>query len=109
MSLITTRRLATDIIRKELAFREISIGKIILFGSRARGDAQLDSDWDFLVSINKELTFSKKAEIIANIQSKLAEKHISADVILKSKEKFNKESTNVGLISYYARKDGITV
>ena len=29
-------------------------GKAILFGSRARGDARPDSDWDVLILLNKE-------------------------------------------------------
>ena len=29
-------------------------GKLILFGSQARGDARKDSDWDLLVLLNKE-------------------------------------------------------
>lgn len=28
--------------------------KVILFGSRARGDFRLDSDWDFLILTSKE-------------------------------------------------------
>lgn len=34
---------------------------VILFGSRARGDAEIDSDWDFLV-----LTQKKDAELLSH-------------------------------------------
>lgn len=30
-------------------------GKVILFGSRARGEAREDSDWDLLILLNKPL------------------------------------------------------
>ena len=39
--------------------------KVILFGSRARGDASQDSDWDFLV-----LTDRKDAEALADVLRK---------------------------------------
>lgn len=29
-------------------------GKVILYGSRARGEARKDSDWDVLILVNKE-------------------------------------------------------
>lgn len=36
--------------------------KVILFGSRARGDSRKDSDWDFLILTSKEVTFALKCE-----------------------------------------------
>ena len=36
---------------------------IILYGSRARGDAQKDSDWDFLILIDKDIPEKEKLKI----------------------------------------------
>ncbi len=36
--------------------------KVILFGSRARGDERKDSDWDFLILTSQELSFTLKNE-----------------------------------------------
>jgi len=38
---------------------------VILFGSRARGDAREDSDWDFLVLLKNPLS-SKEEDLIRN-------------------------------------------
>lgn len=37
--------------------------EIILYGSRARGDFRIDSDWDFLVLTEKDENFKIKKEI----------------------------------------------
>ena len=37
--------------------------KVILFGSRARGDFRLDSDWDFLILTKKEASWQFQKEI----------------------------------------------
>ena len=37
--------------------------KITLFGSRARGDARKDSDWDFLILMDSPVTFQLKNKV----------------------------------------------
>lgn len=103
------KELSVKIIREEFVSAAIPIQQILLFGSHSRGDARPDSDWDFLVCTEKELPFPQKAKISAKIQTRLAEKHVSADVIIKSETTLMKERDNVGVITYYALKDGIPV
>ena len=40
-------------------------GKAILFGSRARGDARRDSDWDVLVLLDKDKTTAQDEDEVS--------------------------------------------
>lgn len=102
-----TKEFAAGVIREEFAAAGIVIKQIILFGSQSRGDAVPDSDWDFLVCVKEEMPFSQKAVVTTKIQRKLAQRLISADVIIKSEAKVMQERDNVGVITYYAMKDGV--
>lgn len=55
--------------------------EVILFGSRARGDFKKDSDWDFLVLLNKEeVTPSEKDKI----RDKLYDLELYTDQIIST-------------------------
>jgi Nucleotidyltransferase domain. len=109
MTFQETKEFSVKIIREEFNIAGISINQIVLFGSRSREDARPDSDWDFLVSVKDDLSFPEKASISSKIQTKLAEKLISADIIIKSEATLMQERGNVGIITYYALKDGVSV
>jgi len=100
---------AVNIIKEELEKRGIKVIRIVLFGSRAKGDYKKDSDWDFLVVIDKNMDFSNKWEIIDEIKIKLAKFRIPNDVILKSKEEVDREKNDVGRITYYILEEGVEV
>ena len=103
------KEFSAKIIREEFAAAGISIKQILLFGSQARGDTGPDSDWDYLVCVKDELSFPEKAIISTKIQTRLAERLISADILIKSEVKLMQERGNVGVITYYALKDGVPV
>jgi predicted nucleotidyltransferase len=99
----------TQIIREVFEKNKIDVLKIILFGSRARGSFREDSDWDFLVLIDRNLDFHGKWKIIEEIKRKLAKLRIPNDILVKSEEQFNIMKDDVGTISYYIYKEGIEI
>jgi len=100
---------AVEVIKEEIENKGLKVIKIILFGSRARGDAKEDSDWDFLVVVDKKLSFNQKWDIIINIKRELAKLKIPNDIIINSIEEFEERKNNVGYITYYAVREGKTL
>jgi len=100
---------AIKIIKEEIENRGLKVLKIILFGSRARGDFKEDSDWDFFVVIDKKLNFNEKWDIIDEIKIKLAKLKFPNDIIIKSEEEVMENKDDVGRITYYVLKEGIKV
>lgn len=84
----------------------ITPDKIILFGSRARGDAQEDSDYDLLVI---KSGIDNRREIAQDIYVKLVEVNASVDVIVETQENIEKYRDTIGSIIKPALKDGIVV
>ncbi len=87
----------------------LEYSKIILFGSRARGDFRDESDWDFLIVLEKPLDAKTKKELWFDIYRKLHEFYpfISFDIILKDTESFEEEKTIANTISNEVYLEGI--
>jgi predicted nucleotidyltransferase len=103
------RNTALRIIREIFTRKKIKIEKIIIFGSRARGDFNKDSDWDFLVIADKEIAIKEKHRLIIQIKRKLAKLGIPNDIIIQSMSKFESMKRFPGNISYAANLEGVTV
>ena len=83
--------------------------RILLFGSRARGDARLDSDWDFFVVTYREPTRSERQAIQTELSLRFAQLGFYADVVLQSDALTEARKGNTGFITYYALKEGVPV
>ena len=80
--------------------------KIVLFGSRVRGDAREDSDYDLLVILNE---VEDRAETRVAIYRALADLPIGKDIVLATSQEVGWAPTMIGDILRTAVNTGRTV
>lgn len=85
----------------------VNYKKIILFGSRARGDYSEKSDYDILIVMKNNLSIREKMELSSFLRKKLAKEEIDADIVIKSKEELNYYKIKIGSVVREALKEGI--
>jgi len=94
---------------EELKKYNVEVKGFYLFGSRIKGTYRENSDWDFFVVIDKDLSFQKKWDIVDKIKIILAKLKISNDIILKSEKEIQESQNDIGTITYYALKEGVSI
>ncbi len=100
---------AKIIISEEVEKEGFKVKQIFLFGSRARGDFNKESDWDFFVVLDRDISFQQLKKIVGRIQLRLVEEGIPSDVILRGENQFNEARKSVGNLSYYVAQEGILI
>jgi predicted nucleotidyltransferase len=101
------RRRCVQCIREECASAGVAVTRIVLFGSQARNTADSGSDWDFLVCTTGDIPFPSRAAITTRVQRTMASEGVSVDIVMKSEASLERERNNVGVLSYYALRDGV--
>ncbi len=91
----------SNTIKETLEEYGLEAKKIMLFGSRARGTNQIDSDWDLMILIDKELSFQDRKIITTQLKRKFAKMRIPNDIIIKSVNSYEKLKKHPGHIAYY--------
>lgn len=110
MSNIPPIELLSKIIRDEFAKQEIIVTSVYLFGSRARGTAKPDSDWDFLIITEGKIPHLLQRKIISGIRKIFVfDYDIDADFIVLAKDEIQSANNDKGRISYYALREGLPV
>ena len=86
----------------------VSPDKIILFGSRARGEATSSSDYDLFI-IKDDI--QNEREVARKIHYRLLKEDIgyTVDVVVSSTETWNRNVNNVGMIYKKIREEGVTL
>jgi predicted nucleotidyltransferase len=88
---------------RRLAAAASSPAQVIVFGSYARGDADEDSDLDLLV-IEREV--HDKADEYMRLHRAVGAIGVGVDVVVLSRDDFNRRSQVPGTLPYWAQKEG---
>ncbi|MGC8783214.1 MAG: nucleotidyltransferase domain-containing protein [Armatimonadota bacterium] len=102
-------RQAVDVICSVAQQHGVDVVRIYLFGSRARGGAGKDSDWDFYVVIDKEVGFLQRQQMGSLIRRFLAKQKIDCDVLIQAEETVCRRRSDTGYLTYYVLKEGVPV
>ncbi len=94
----------------EVIVREIDPDKIILFGSRARGDYKEDSDYDILV-LKEGVRAEERRKIEMKIERMFLKEGIfvPTDVIVQDSHRYKSLKKRVGKVYYSIEKEGVLV
>jgi DNA polymerase sigma len=94
---------------KSLIYDVLPDSRIILFGSRARGDALESSDFDILVVVNDLLSVQEKRGLASLIQRGLAAKSIDADILVRSEHEIEQARWHTGSVIREAVSEGLSL
>lgn len=87
----------------------LRLQQVLLFGSRARGEARPDSDWDFLVIVDRAPERATRVRLETRIGVRLVLERLPSDVLILSEDQFARQRKDVGYIAYYAAKESIVL
>ncbi|MGD8719270.1 MAG: nucleotidyltransferase domain-containing protein [Candidatus Zixiibacteriota bacterium] len=107
--MVTKRKTKAPRFLKELVARVVQAAapsRVIMFGSRARGDAGPRSDVDLLVVVNN---LESRRALAAKIYEALADVHVAADIVVATEEDLRTKSGVRGALVNRALREGVTL
>jgi len=84
----------------------VKVDRIILFGSRARGDYKEDSDWDVLVITKEKTDWKTRKKFWLEVVRLIP---VYVDLIVVDKKTFEEKSRFVGNIAYESKLEGSVI
>jgi len=105
--MFSKNKIIRKIIIQSLSQMQVPLKRMILFGSRARGNFLKNSDYDLLIIIDKTLNIHEKMKVSRILRSDLSE--FAVDIFIKSEQEINEQKNNIGSIVRNALKEGIVL
>ena len=91
----------------EVIVREVDPDAVILFGSRARGDAEPDSDVDLLVIDKGDFSMQRSRRLVAGwLYRKLAGFGVAKDLVLYSRDEVDRFAGSPNHLVAHALREG---
>jgi predicted nucleotidyltransferase len=87
---------STTSIIKEIAVNYFADADVMLFGSRVKGMADDESDYDVLIITNHFLTSEEKTPLRTQIRKELLIKGIRTDILIQSRDEIEKKKNLPG-------------
>ena len=94
---------------KETANKLIPGSRVLLFGSQARKDNKIDSDYDFIVITKDTFDIQKKRALKSLMRKELAKYKVPADILIQSEEEINSKREIPGHIVKQVLQEGISL
>ncbi len=98
-----------EIISAALKEEGIETFKIYLFGSRARGDFSVGSDYDILIVAHKQFRRKERIKLFTKLRRLLAKERYNVDIVIKSPEEVNYYKDKIGHIVKSALLEGVAI
>ena len=87
----------------------VKVDRIILFGSRARGDYREKSDWDVLIVSETKTDRNTERRFLYECVLRLLELDVDAELIMVSRDYYNKRKNAFGNICGTATLEGVVL
>ena len=94
---------------KEIVESRLPGAKVVLFGSRARGDFDEKSDYDLLIITKDKKTIGEKIQISETLRDSFSQFLIPTDIIIKSEDEVDYFRDKIGSVVREALKEGLTI
>lgn len=100
-----------DFIPRAVKSRVLNVlpgAELLLFGSRARGDASKHSDWDFLVLTDQPATKAERRQVMDSVMELELARGCEIQVVYRTRAAYAREGEVAGLVGNVVR-EGIVV